>query len=152
MNIVEATIAAQTAGVTCIARTTDTGYRIAVKPTNGTERLISAIYRKDRLLSHVFRQWSPRLSDLIADDWQLFNPAEFTITVTEPEVLLPEWISMPSDDCNFKSALKAATDREVYTAADILADKFKSGEKVKTRLKAVEAEIGKREANRIARS
>ena len=161
MNITEAAISAHWLGTFAICRPIRDRYIMAVQ-FRPYAKAIAATYRYDCLLSEV-SEWAPELSDVLATDWRVFRPKAFAICTVPPEQPIPEpqpedpepdvsgplyRLAVRSED--FRDALRMAGESDVYTAADQLKDMVDQGFPVKTRLKAVQAEINRRERGRKA--
>lgn len=160
MNITEAAISAHWLGTFAVCRSIRDRYIMAVR-FRPYAKAIAATYRHDCLLSEV-SEWAPELSDILATDWRVFRPEVFAIRtaseqpVPEPQPEDPEpdtsgplyRLSVKSED--FRAALRMAGDADIYTAADQLQNMIDQGFPAKTRLKAVQAEINRRERGRKA--
>lgn len=159
MNIMEAARSANWLGLSMISRPTGDGYIMAVR-FRPYVKTIAATYRYDCRLSEI-SEWTPELSDVLATDWRVFRPEDFAIRSEPPEYPVPELqpedpapdisgplyrLAVKSED--FRDALRMAGDAEIYTAADQIEDMVKQGFPAKTRLKAVQAEITRREKGR----
>lgn len=156
MTIIEALASANWLGRPVICRTIRDGFTMAVRFENRSCPM-RAIYREDSLLSSV-TPWEPRKGDILAVDWDLFDPTRFALPVPAEELLpgpepaeaagLRQLMERPVSSPEFRTALTEVTDAEIYTAADRLEDQRKTGAKCKTRLEAISKEIVRREKGR----
>lgn len=153
MNIIEAVEAARKEGRNCICRLQSNGATMAIRFVPGRKADFS-YFSEDCRLSSIIHFWSPSIADLMATDYEIFLPEVFAIPSARKKSDVPPLdlsgpiyrLAVKLQD--FRDALRMAGDDAIYSAADRLADMQRQGFPVKTRLKAVLAEIDRREKGR----
>ncbi|WP_041686600.1 hypothetical protein [Ethanoligenens harbinense] len=125
---------------------------MVIRPQSYPQMMAKATFGPETRLSVAYRSASLTLNEILAKDWEVFDPAEFAIAPVEPspkeELKLPETLAAAKNVTAVEAAVRRLSDEELYTAADVYAERVAQGQREKTRLRVVLEEIRHRERKR----
>ncbi|ADU25668.1 hypothetical protein [Ethanoligenens harbinense] len=153
MDFVSAVKEMWNCGSTCVSLPIGNERKIVIRPRPFPKMMEKAVFGRDKRLSEVYQGASLTLNELLANDWEVFDPAEFALAGAAPAKMdklleLPAALSGAKKITSVEAAVRKLSDEELYTAADVYEERVAQGKREKTRLRFVLEEIRHRERKR----
>lgn len=153
MDFVSAVKKMWNCGSTCVSLPIGVGRKMVIRPRPFPKMMEKAVFGPDQYLSEVYQGASLTLNELLANDWEVFDPAEFALAGAAPEKMdrlleFPAALAGAKNITSVEAAVHSLNDEELYTAADVYEERVAQGKREKTRLRMVLDEIQHRERKR----